>query len=168
MALLLIHLENFYGRAPLAPGRETTVTLRMAPGWTASAPAPKITAPWQVQITAPPVRVEQSREVSWRVLPVTAVSDHLFFWINGRPVAKRIEAGKGPRFLSDRRVGSSLARLWSPGERRIPVPGVEWIEIEYPEASLPVFGIQMNWLVWFLLVSLVTALALKKPLGVVI
>ena len=30
---------------------------------------------------------------------------------------------------------------------------VEWIEIRYPEASLPLLGIQWNWLVWFFVVS---------------
>jgi hypothetical protein len=168
MALLLIHLESFYGRAPLPTGREALVTMRMAPGWNADAGAPQLTAPTQVEVTSPPVRVADAREVSWRLLPKSAVSGELVFQIDGQPVSKRIEAGDPQRFTPERRVSSSLATLWSPGERTIPVSTVEWVEIRYPGASLPVLGMDVNWLLWFFLISVVSALLLKKRFGVVI
>jgi uncharacterized membrane protein (DUF106 family) len=48
------------------------------------------------------------------------------------------------------------------------VDEVEWVEIRYPHASLAVLGFEVNWLVWFFLISLAAALLLKKPMGVVI
>jgi hypothetical protein len=168
MGLLLIHLESFYGRAPLTPGSEAVVTMRMAPGWKADAAAPVLETPPQVKITAPPVRAASAREVSWRLLPVSAVSDALVFTVDGVRIRKLILAGNGQRFVPGRGVSSSLATLWSPAESRVPSSAVEWVEIRYAGASLRVFGLEVNWLVWFLLVSLVAALLLKKRLGVVI
>src|SRR5262249_29159729 len=39
MLVLLIHLESFYGRAPLPPAREAVVTMKMAPSWDPQSPA---------------------------------------------------------------------------------------------------------------------------------
>jgi hypothetical protein len=61
-----------------------------------------------------------------------------------------------------------IRALWSPDEKKIPSGQVEWIEIRYPEASLPILGIEWNWLVWFFAVSMTAALLLKKRFGVVI
>lgn len=168
MGLLLIHLESFYGRAPLTPGRETLVTMRMAPGWNADAAPPALEAPPQVSLTAPPVRATSAREVSWRLLPASAVSGSLVFTVDGVQVRKLIEAGGGQRFVPGRSVSSAIAALWSPAESRVASNAVEWVEVRYADASLRVFGVEVNWLVWFFLVSLVAALLLKKRLGVVI
>jgi hypothetical protein len=65
-------------------------------------------------------------------------------------------------------VRSGWEALLSPGEGRIHTDFAEWIEIQYPDASLPVFGFRVHWLAWFLAVSLAAALLLKKRFGVVI
>ena len=44
----------------------------------------------------------------------------------------------------------------------------EWIDVSYPEVSMRLFGFRVNWLVWFLAVSMAAALLLKKRFGVVI
>ena len=43
---------------------------------------------------------------------------------------------------------------------------MEWVEIAYPEAYIDVFGLRLNWLLWFLIVSMFSALLLRKRLGV--
>ena len=65
-------------------------------------------------------------------------------------------------------MGSGLDALWEPGEPRIAAPGVEWIEIAYPDATVDAWGVRLNWLVWFFGVSILAALVLKKRFGVVI
>lgn len=168
MALLLLHLEAFYARAPLPVGREAIVTMGMSRDWDPNSPAPQLAPPPEVRVTGPPVRAIDAREVSWRIQPVSAVSGKLTFLVDGRPVSKMIEAGTRQRFVPGRSVNSAIQALWSPDERRIPSDRVEWIEIRYPEASLPILGIEWNWLVWFFAVSLAAALLLKKHFGVVI
>ncbi|HTP33459.1 MAG TPA: hypothetical protein VMJ75_14875 [Candidatus Acidoferrales bacterium] len=168
MAVLLVHLESFYGRAPLTPGREALVTMRMAPGWNPQSAPPRLEPPPQVQVTAPAVRALDSREVSWRLVPKSAVSGDLVFTVDGTPVRKAIEAGGRQHFVPGRGVRSTLATLWSPGEGRVASSAVEWVEIRYPDAALELFGLAVNWVIWFFLVSIVSALLLKKRLGVVI
>jgi hypothetical protein len=168
MALLIVHLEAFYSRAPLPVGKEAVITMAMGPGWDARSPAPAVTAPEGVEIAGPPVRVEAANEISWRIVPRREVSGQLVFRVGGQEIAKRIETGERQRFAAARSVRSGLAMLWEPGEPRIATDAVEWIEIAYPEADVAAFGVRLNWLVWFFAVSIVAALALKKRFGVVI
>ena len=168
MALLILHLESFYARAPLPVGQEAIVTMGMAPGWDARSPAPALTAPTGLEVATPPVRVEAAREISWSIVPRGEISGQLVFRVGGQEIVKKIEAGSGQRFVAGKSVRSSLAVLWQPGEPPIPSDAVEWIEIAYPDASLDAFGVRLNWLVWFFGVSILAALVLKKRFGVVI
>src|SRR5258707_5754842 len=45
MGLLLLHLEAFYGRAPLAVGREAIVTMGLSRGWGPNSPSPELMPP---------------------------------------------------------------------------------------------------------------------------
>ena len=144
------------------------VTIRMTADWIPSAPPPVLTTPSNVAILGPPVRVAASREVSWRILPYSPVSDKLLFRYNGQEVAKWLEAGDRQRYVTGRRVRSRWETILSPGETRMRSDFAEWIEIRYPSADLRIFGVHVNWLAWFLIVSTATALLLKKRFGVVI
>jgi len=82
-------------------------------------------------------------------------------------VEKQIEAGLRQRPVVVRRV-SSAGDLWlRPGERRMQGLPVAWAEIDYPDASVPLFGIHLHWLAAFLLFSMVAALLLRRRFGVV-
>ena len=168
MILLIIHLESFYARAPLAVGREAIVTMGMAPGWDARSAVPVVTAPPGVEIAGPPVRVEAAREISWRIVPRAEVSGQLVFRVGGTEIARGIEAGRTQRYVAGKNVRSLLASVWDPAQPRIASDAVEWIEVEYPEAAPSAFGVRLNWLVWFFAISVLAALILKKRFGVVI
>lgn len=168
MALLLVHLNSFYGRAPLPVGRDAIVTVGMSSTWNPYSPAPQLVAPPQVLVTSLPVRVQGTREISWRIRPVSAVSGQLTFLVDGEHIRKVIVAGPGQHFIGGRSVNSAIQLLWMPAERRIASNAVEWIEIRYPEAYVAVLGVQWSWMLWFFGVSIVTAFLLKKRFGVVI
>ena len=168
LAVLLLHLEAFYGRAPLPVGRDTTVTMAMRAPFNSQEPVPQLEAFGQVAVETPPVRAVDERQVSWRIRPVFGGSGRLLFTVAGKPVRKTIESGNVQRFIPGRSVSSAIAVVWNPTEKRIPSPEVEWIEIRYPEARIDVFGLRLNWIVWFLFVSIVSALLLKKRFGVVL
>ena len=168
IGLLLIHLEAFYERAPLPLAEPALVTMRMTTDWIPSSPPPVLVTPSNVAILGPPVRVAASREVSWRILPFSPVSERLLFRYNGQEVAKWIEAGDRQRYVTGRRVRSRWGMIFSPGESRMRADFAEWIEIRYPAADLRILGFHVNWLLWFLIVSMAAALLLKKRFGVVI
>ena len=167
VGLLIIHLESFYGRAPLPVAREALVTVGMSPNWSPDAPAPVLTAPEHIVIDGPPVRVADVREVSWRIRPRAEGSGRLRFTFGDQAVTKSIETGSRARYVSGKSVSSPIQSIWNPGEA-IDAPQVAWIEVRYPESSLTIFGFTMNWIVWFFVVSMVAALLLKSRFGVVI
>jgi uncharacterized membrane protein (DUF106 family) len=168
LALLLIHLESFYERAPLPLAEPVLVTMRMSADWVASAAPPELLTPPGVAVLGPPVRAVALREVSWRIVPYAPVSDKLLFRFKGEHVAKWIEAGGRQRYVPGKMVRSAWGTILSPGEGRIHAGFAEWIEIRYPDTALRVFGFHVNWLVWFLAVSMAAGLILKKRFGVVI
>ncbi len=159
MALLLVHLEGFYGRAPLPVGREAIVTIAMrGPATT----APELIAPKEIVVETPPVRILDKNEVSWRIRPTAAVSGELRFVMDGRTVSKRIEAGGRPSFIPGRRVASIYEALWHPSEPRIDSGRIAWIDVRYPETLVKLFGISLDWLIWFFILSMLSALLLKR------
>src|SRR5260370_16196938 len=90
LGLLLIHLESFYERAPLPLAEPSLVTMRMTADWDSSAPPPELIAPSGVAVLGTPVRAAAAREVSWRIMPFSPVSERLQFPFKGQKVSKRI------------------------------------------------------------------------------
>ena len=159
-AILLVHLDAFYGRAPLAVGAQSIVTMGIH--GPAGETVPVLEAPARIAVETPAVRVLDEDQVSWRIRPRAAVSGLLRIRTDGGTVEKRIEAGPELRFVPGRKVRSLWDAVWHPDEPRIAAPQVEWVEIRYPNASVQWLGIRMNWLVWFIVVSMLAALLLRK------
>jgi hypothetical protein len=159
VTVLLVHLEGFYGREPLPIGREAIVTVAMhGPATT----APKLIAPAGIAVETPPVRVLAKNEVSWRIRPTAPVSGELRFAIDGQTVSKKIVAGGSATFVPGMRVDSAYEALWHPSEPRIGSGRIEWIDVRYPSVPVRLFGIGMHWLGWFFILSMLSALLLKK------
>jgi uncharacterized membrane protein (DUF106 family) len=166
MVLIFVQLESFYGRAPLAIGQSTIVTMQMRTDTGSLTPVPILELPDGVVVEGDPVRVLGERQISWRIRPLRDLSGSLRFLLPGVVVENQIEAGAGPRYVSDRRARTVLDQIWHPGERRLPVDSVDWVEIRYPAARVYWLGMDLSWVVWFLIISMLTALLLKKRMGV--
>jgi len=158
MALLLAFLESFYGHAPLRVGDAAILTASLKN----SAAVLTLQAPAGFAVETPAVRVLADHQVSWRIRPLRAATGELQVLHDGRPVTKRITAGSGVSFLSERR-GTLLGLLLHPAEPPVPGNEIEWIEIQYPPAVV----LHLHWLVWFLAVSAITAFALRRHFGAV-
>jgi hypothetical protein len=158
-AILLVHLDAFYGRAPLPVGAEAIVTMGTHG---TSADVPELQAPAGVTVESPGVRALDVDEVSWRIRPHTPVSGVLHIRMKGASVEKDIEAGTGPRFVAGRKVSSLWDAVWHPDEAPIAAPNVEWVEVRYPSATVEWLGIRLHWLIWFVVISMLSALLLKK------
>jgi hypothetical protein len=169
-AILLVHLEAFYGRAPLPVGAETIITMGVR--GPAAGAVPVLDAPAEVAVETPAVRVLDQGQVSWGIRPRAAVSGVLRIRVDGGTVEKQIESGRPgnpePRFVAGRKVSSLWDSVWHPDEPRIAATGVDWVEIRYPDARVEWLGIRMHWLIWFIVVSMLAALLLKKRFRVVL
>ena len=81
---------------------------------------------------------------------------------------KRIEAGSGLRVAQSRRAGSLFDWLLDAAEPRIHTPGVDWFEVEYPARRIAFVGLDLSWIAWFFVFSMLGALLLKRRLGVAV
>lgn len=158
--LIFSQLECFYGYAPLRPGQEAIVTVSMKDG--AGEAVPALLVPQGMAVETAGVRVEGERQISWRIRADRPVSGEMQFVFPAQTVTKSVQAGIGPTYLSERRVSSALDLLWHPAEKRLPAGPVDWIELRYPKATVPALGLDLHWLVWLLLLSMIGALLLKK------
>jgi hypothetical protein len=166
--VLLIRLDAYYGRAPLPVGSDAIVTLETHGTLDPHSPAPRIEAPSGIAVETPAVRVISERQVSWRIRALRPVSGELKFALPEGTAEKRIESGSGFRFVPGRRTSSAMAALWYPDEPRLAGSAVKWIEVEYPSAEIEFLGLRWHWLIWFTLISMLTALVFKKRFGVVL
>jgi hypothetical protein len=162
--LLMVHMEAFFGRAPLEVGREAVVTVQYRTPLDLSAAPPRLVVPDGIQVETPAVRVAHEGQVSWRIRPVREVSGSLRVMLNGGSVEKRVTAGSTLGEVSDRRVSSLYASVWHPVEPRFDDPDLEYIEVRYPSRDFALFGVRWNWAIWFLLSSTLFVLLLKRPL----
>jgi len=156
MGLLLAVLEAFYGHAPLRVGDAAIITAEVK---TADAPL-SLRAPAELAVETPPVHVLAEGQVSWRIRPRRATTTELQILRDGQAITKRVSAGTGIHFLSERR-GSLWSLLLYPTEAPLSGNEIAWIEIRYPPATI----LHLHWLIWFLAISAITALALRRRFG---
>jgi hypothetical protein len=164
MIVIFAQLECFYGYTPLAAGRDAIVTVQMKDG--AGDTAPVLRAPEGVTVESPAIRAEESGQISWRIRAERPVSGQLQFVFPDRTVEKSIRVGAAPQYVSERRVSSLLDLVWYPGESRLPSGPLDWIEIRYPSATVHALGMDLHWLIWLLLVSMLSALVFKRRMRV--
>lgn len=166
LLLLLIHMDHFYGAAPLEIGQSAIVTLKAAGRFGTNAPVPELEAPTGIQVETPGVRVIETGQMSWRIRAEQPVEGDLKFRWGGHEWTKSIAAGDPFRYLSIRRVTSLGDAFWYTGEDRFAEDEVDWIEVRYPAAEVSMAGIGLHWIIWFFVISMVVAYGLKGYFGV--
>jgi hypothetical protein len=157
MVLIFAQLECFYGNSPIPVGREAIVTAHLNTPENASLKAPE-----GISVETPAVRATGGHEISWRVRALAPAKGDLELEFPSGKISKSIRAGSGPQYVSDRRVSSWLDLILHPGESRLSSGPVDWIEINYPSATVRALGIDMHWLIWLLIISMITALVFKN------
>lgn len=166
MGLTIALLDPYYGVAPLPLDRPAIVTMHLSRDLDPSAPTPVLRVPEGIAVETPAVRAAGSKHLSWRIRAVRPVSGKLAVELDGVEFEKNIEAGEGPRYTPPRRVSSWLEWLASPGEALLPAGPVSAIEVNYPGAEVAWLGLELHWLIWFVIVSFAAALLLKSRMGV--
>ncbi len=164
MVLIFAQLECFYGYTPLAPGQTAVVTVQMKSTGVGLTPA--LRAPEGIVVETPPVHVDGGRQISWRIRALRPIAGNLQLVFPDETLDKSIFAGRGPKYLSERRVSSALDLLWYPGESRLAAGPVDWIELRYPQATVHALGLDFHWLIWLLVLSMISALLLKRSFRV--
>src|SRR5689334_8952850 len=136
MTPLFFGLDAVYGSAPLAVGKPALITLGMGRPIELLPALPEFKAPQVIGIESPAVRVFSQRQVSWRIRPLVPLTGELRWSFDGKEIAKRVVAGQGLGYHARKRARSLIELVRYPVESPLPGGPVEWIEIDYPAATL--------------------------------
>jgi len=162
---ILTQLNLRYGAGPLATGQSALVKLKLADVSAIDGDI-SLETPAGVSVETEGVRVAQLREVAWRIRAAEPGDYDLLVNVGGEQVQKKLRVGDAWGSVSTLRSGNFLDLLFYPGEAPIRSETVESIEITHPTLDLDLFGWSVNWLVFFIVLSIVTGFAFRRVLGV--
>ncbi|MBI3413711.1 MAG: hypothetical protein HY043_00090 [Verrucomicrobia bacterium] len=167
--IILIQLNLHYGFRPLRVGETALVKVKLRDA-SAVAAGTSLTlrAPESLRVETPGVRVPDLKEICWRVRGVQDGRFDLIVSDGKDSMTKQFAVGGRLEGVSPIRTGEDwLSCLLNPGEAPIPVQSaIESIEIRYPALDILILGKRTNWLILFLILSLVLGFAFKGVLGV--
>ena len=165
--LVMTQLNLRFAVRPLENGEPVVVKASVRDAASLDRPI-ALEVPDGVTVDTPPVRIRSTREIAWR-LHVDRPGDHVVVVrVGDETLEKRLVGGSrwGP-VVQLRSGRGMLDTLLYPGEPPIPSGhGIEAVEIIYPPLDLHLLGIQVDWLIAFLALSMVFGFAFKGVLGV--
>ena len=159
--LVFPHLDAIYGRAPLPVGAATMLTLHLRAPFGGSLPQPRIVAPSGLRVETAAVRVPAEREISWELSADGPVSQPVRIEFGGMAVSKVVRTIHAGGYLAQSATASPLGWLVNPGEALIGGASVDWIRVEYRRMRYSLGEWELPWEAWFLVISMVAAVAGK-------
>ncbi|MGD0782977.1 MAG: hypothetical protein ABSA30_08990 [Candidatus Aminicenantales bacterium] len=163
--LLLLQLDAWYGARSLRPGETAIVKVRLDGAAGPLRTPLSIEAPAGLTVETPALRIEEEKEIDWRIRADTAGIHELTFALDGGTFTKTVAVGQLPlkaKIVPLRVRNGGWDALNHPCEALLPsgLPVVS-VEVEYPPARLNLFGWRMHWLVAYFLLSMVFGFGLK-------
>jgi len=161
--LLVVQLARWYEHAPLTVGDRAIVVLQLAPHAWSDASEVALTATPELKIETPPLRDPLEQAIYWRIHVVNSSTARLRWTLSGSAFEKPVTIANERHQLmpvdARRPGGGWIDRLLYPGEPPFEAgDAVRGVEVQYPQRSTPLLGLDLPWWVTFLVVSLLTAL----------
>jgi hypothetical protein len=165
MFLLFVQMDIRYGMRPFKPGEAITVKARFA-GDIGAVDAELQPGP-NYRATMNPVTIRALREVDWK-LKAGGGATAIAVTVDGATVSKDLVIGDKLLALSNEKMAdSSLAHFIYPAEKLLqPRTALRSIHVAYPARSINFLGLRTHWLVYYLALTMIIALALKHRFGV--
>jgi len=166
LPLLLIfgQLEDRFENSPVTPGFDFLVSASLGSG--DSLPDVALRLPPDLYQTAPAVRIAPEREIDWRIQAKRSGVFDLHLVLQGQEISKRVVVGSAASSIAPRRVvGNVLQQIMSPSEPPLPHGGsVQQIQIQYPARLFDVGPWRVGWIAPYVVLTIIAALLLRKPL----
>ena len=161
MVLLLAQVELRLGRVALQPMDTFLLQARLD----GRVPADQVTLrlPDGLALSAPPVRIPEQKEISWRIRAETYGDFPIEVMAAGQSFTKQVTVAPDLARLSAARLQSNwLQALLHPGELPLPADGpLETIQVRYPPRSIELGPYRGHWLIPFFVLVTVWTLAAK-------
>jgi uncharacterized membrane protein (DUF106 family) len=171
LVLIMVQLHAFYGFRGLEPGESAIVTATMRTDNTVR-PDLDFQAPDGITLETPGVWAPDLHQMAWRIKAENSGDYLLSIEYQGSAETKSLRVTPSTVRLSPERPSRSFfAQLEWPSEKPLPDDStISTITLGYPEAELAFLGLEMEsqwaWMILFFVLTMVIALALKKPMGV--
>jgi len=164
MILTLGQLEGRYTQRPFQVGETTVLTITVKDDVSAIS----LEAPAGVKIAAGPVRNNRTGTLAWRLEAMQNGSHELRFLSGDQLIGtQNFLVGKGLPRLHDQSENSVMGVLLFPGAPDLSGSEIlKGLSIQWPERDTSYFGFEMNWLVAFMVFSMIAGLLLKDLLKV--
>jgi hypothetical protein len=168
MAMLAVRYEH----RPFKPGETSVVAVKVTdPSWTRGDQV-QLRGSAGVEVASPPLRIPSRSEIDWQIRAQQAGSHDLTVVTPRGEVVKKIHIADGRVALSAiapaRGGAGSGLFLEYPAEPPLSKStGLRGIEVlDWPRRDLRLFGLGINWLVAFFILSLIAGFSVKDLLGV--
>jgi hypothetical protein len=173
LIVLLTHLESFYRTTGLTPGRSGLVAARVRDGVRPDGGAmggmnASLEVPAGVNLDTAAVWFPATQEFVWQVTPQAPGRFDLIVRVGEQRVSKTMRVSDAVTRRAPSRAPQDWWSEWlAPADQLLPEAGViASIAIRYPLREIDLFGVRVHWLVLLAVSSLITALVVKRPLGV--
>ena len=170
IVLVSAQLQFHYGYQGLKPGEPVLLTVALKQGVGATKPAMRLEAPTGLKVETPAVWAPALGEVAWRLVAEQPGIYEVRIVSGGEELVKTAVSSSEVVRRSPLRPGTNLLdQLLYPSEP--PIPGasqVASIRLGYPDAEVSLLGWKMHWMIAFIILSIVFALALRRLFGVTI
>lgn len=160
-ALLLIQMEHYYGMRPLRPGESVVVTAMLQTEADLAGPL-RLQATDGATVETPAVRSTYRKVASWRVRSDKAGEFNLRLSVGEHSFDKSLTVANRPLRLSRRRVQGLANAMVNPVEPRLSDElALRWIDIRYPRTNVTLWGLELHWMLWLVLLSLLGGLGVR-------
>jgi uncharacterized membrane protein (DUF106 family) len=174
LVLVMVQLHQFYGFRGLQPGENTLMTVQLETSGISDGTRPEITLdlPDGLRMVTGPIWVPSLAQISWQLEASQEGDYDLAVGVAGETVHKQLRVtGNIVRLSPQRPPSKFIDQLEWPSERPIgDGSALESISIDYPDATVSLFGFDFQWafawMVLFFVLTMVVALALRKPMGI--
>lgn len=164
--LLLVQLNHHFGFLPLRPHDSAVVKVTFREGASLDRPL-SLDMPPGVSLETPTLRIPALGEAAWRIRIDEPGQHEITLRAGDDTIPKRVEAGTGWGAVSTLRSSALTDTFFFPGEAPLSSSSdVVRFEVAHQPLVLHVFGIELHWLTFFLIVSIASAFIFKRPLGV--
>lgn len=166
LVIIMVQLDLRLGRTPVQAHQSFILTAKFAePG---ALDSDSLKLPKGLTLTAPPVNIPALNEVDWRI---RADENGVFtpsVVVRGQSFAKQVVVSNEITPLTSERGRQGIMEWFmNPIEQPLPRGGpLRSLEVNYAPRSIDLGFFVTNWLVVFLVVSLVSGFALKMVLGI--
>jgi hypothetical protein len=149
LILILIQLNLWFGYEALTPGQEIILKVKLEEGRNPLDLDLVLEPSTGFDIQTLPLRIEEEREINWRLKAREKGVHDLAFIVNGQRLTKKVTVDQRPLSkISPLKVRRSfINELINPGES--PFPGdlpIKTIEVNYPAKDMNLFGWNIPWL----------------------